>query len=169
MRIGYVYSCLDERYVKAQIEELRNSGIKQIIVDSEEIDELRKGDELVVYELKSLGKSVAQLPSFFDYLEEKKVKLIILRKGEPFNDIPEHQYFEILTDLAETESFIISDRTTKGIRSARRSGRVGGRPRISKETIDKIKYLYHDQAFTLREISEKCDVSLGTAYKYIHK
>lgn len=167
MEIGYVFSSLDESYIKEQIDAIRQLGVKQILVEEDEIENLNKGDHLIVYELRSLGKSLAQLPSFFSYLDKRQIKLIVINKGKPFENIPNKQYFSMLIEVAETESFIISQRTTKGIREAKRSGRIGGRPKISKEKIEKIRYLYHSQSYTLREISNKCNVSLGTAYKYI--
>ena len=140
-KIGYVFSSLDDTYIKEQIEAIKHFGVKKIILDEEEFNGLRRGDELIVYELKSLGKSITQLATFFNLVDE----------------------------LAEMESFIISERTTKGIQNARRSGRVGGRPKISEEKIEEIRYLYHNQSYTLRKIAEECNVSLGTAYKYIQE
>ncbi len=84
-----------------------------------------------------------------------------------FQVIDDRQFYDLVSEIAEMESFVISERTTRGIQKARRSGRVGGRPKVSEETIEEIRYLYHNQSYTLREIAEKCDVSLGTAYKYV--
>lgn len=166
-KTGYIYVSMDESYVKEQIEGLQTFGVKQTIFDEKDIWQLKSGDELVVYELRSLGKSLKQLPSFFSKLSQKKVHLSIIQKDDSLKELSDEQYFSIITDLAEMDSFVISERTIKGIQKAKRSGRVGGRPRISEETIKEIKYLYHNQSYTLREISKKCGVSLGTAYKYI--
>lgn len=166
-KIGYVYSSLDDEYIKEQIEAIKKYGVKKIILDEEEFNSLKKGQELVVYELKSLGKSITQLATFFLYLNEKDVKLTIISKDYDSMMIPDDQFFDLIAELAEMESFIISERTTKGIQIAKRRGRVGGRPKISEEKVEEIRYLYHNQSYTLREIAEKCNVSLGTAYKYI--
>lgn len=166
-RIGYVYSSLDDSYIKEQIEAIKNFGVKKIILEEEEVNELQKGDELVVYELKSLGKTITQLAHFFSFLEKKNIKLTIIDKDSEFHKINDHQFYDLVTEIADMESFIISERTSRGIQKARRSGRIGGRPKVSEETIEEIRYLYHNQSYTLRKIAEKCDVSLGTAYKYI--
>ncbi|NKC68423.1 recombinase family protein [Vagococcus fluvialis] len=167
-KMGYVYLSIDESYVKEQIEAIQNFGVKQTIFDEKDIMKLKSGSELVIYELKSLGKSLTQMPAFFLKLTKKNIHLTIIQKDDSLNYLTDEQYFAILSDLAEMDRFIISERTTKGIQEAKRSGRIGGRPRISEEKIKEIKYLYHKQSYTLREIVEKCDVSLGTAYKYIH-
>ncbi len=168
-KIGYVYSSLDETYIKEQIEAIKKFGVKKIILDEEEFKSLKKGDELIIYELKSLGKSITQLASFFMYLDKKEIKMTIISKCKDYPDMTDKQFIDLVMELADLESFIISERTTKGIQIARRSGRVGGRPKISKEKVEEIRYLYHNQSYTLRKIAEKCDVSLGTAYKYIHE
>lgn len=168
-KIGYVYSSLDDMYIKEQIEAIKDFGVKKIVLEEEEFNSLRKGDELVVYELKSLGKSVTQLATFLKFLDKQEIKLTIISKGYDYPDTPNEHFFNLIAELAEMESFIISERTTRGIQNAKRSGRVGGRPKISEETIERIRYLYHNQSYTLRQIAEECDVSLGTAYKYIQE
>lgn len=166
-RIGYVFSSLDYTYIEEQISVIKSFGITKIIIDEEEISNLKKGDELIIYELKSLGKSITQLAPFFAYLDKNDIKLTILSKNYDYPNLSNKQMLNLITELADMESFIISERTTKGIQKARRSGRIGGRPKISNETIERIKYLYHSQSYTLRKIAEECNVSLGTAYKYI--
>ncbi len=168
-RIGYVFSSLNYMYTEKQITMIKNKGITKIIVDEEGLNNLKKGDELVIYELKSLGKSITQLASFFTYLDKKGIKLTIISKTNECSEVSNKQMFNLITELADMETFIISERTTKGIQKARRKGRIGGRPKISEEKIEKIKYLYHNQSYTLRKIAEECNVSLGTAYKYIQE
>ncbi|MFW8052400.1 recombinase family protein [Vagococcus fluvialis] len=166
-RIGYVYSSLDDTYIKKQIEAIKEFGVKKIILEEEGVNELKEGDELVVYELRSLGKTITQLDQFLTFLDKKNIKLTLIDKGSEFQVIDDRQFYDLVSEIAEMESFVISERTTRGIQKARRSGRVGGRPKVSEETIEEIRYLYHNQSYTLREIAEKCDVSLGTAYKYV--
>jgi DNA invertase Pin-like site-specific DNA recombinase len=67
------------------------------------------------------------------------------------------------------DTFVISERTSRGIQDAKVKGVIGGRPKVSDLKIEKIKYLYEKRGYTLREIADECEVSLGTAYKYIQK
>ncbi|MBO0428306.1 recombinase family protein [Vagococcus fluvialis] len=168
-KIGYVYSSINDSYIKEQIEAIREYGLKTILLEAEDLMSLKSGDELVIYELKSLGKTIIQLASFLNHLNEKGVKLTIIKKEEPFNSLTEDQFYQIIFDLAEIDSVAISERTTRGIKTAKEGGRIGGRPKISDSQIQLIKHLYHKQSYTLREIVDKCDVSLGTVYKYIHE
>lgn len=55
-KIGYVYSSINDSYIKEQIEAIREYGLKTILLEAEDLMSLKSGDELVIYELKSLGK-----------------------------------------------------------------------------------------------------------------
>jgi DNA invertase Pin-like site-specific DNA recombinase len=172
--IGYVYASSEESYVKEQIEGLKSVNIETVTVE-EELNEgisqatLNSGDELVVYELRCLGKSIIQLAEFLAELKEKNIQLVVVKKGAAYSDIADGPYVEMILKIAEMEKMIIRERTTKGLQEARRKGRVGGRPKISEETIEQIRFLYNNNRYTLRQIAEECNISLGTAYKYVQE
>ena len=181
--IGYVYASSEESYVKEQIEGLKSVNIETVTVE-EELNEgisqnddvlkeivatLNSGDELVVYELRCLGKSIIQLAEFLAELKEKNIQLVVVKKGAAYSDIADGPYVEMILKIADMEKMIIRERTTKGLQEARRKGRVGGRPKISEETIEQIRFLYNNNRYTLRQIAEECNISLGTAYKYVQE
>ena len=181
--IGYVYASSEENYVKEQIEGLKSVNIETVTVE-EEMNEgisqnddvlkeivatLGSGDELVVYELRCLGKSIIQLAEFLAELKEKNIQFVVVKKGAAYSDIDDAPYVEMILKIAEMEKMIIRERTTKGLQEARRKGRVGGRPKISEETIEQIRFLYKNNLYTLRQIAEECNISLGTAYKYVQE
>lgn len=182
-KIGYVYASSEESYVKEQIEGLKSINIETVTVE-EELNEgvtqnddvlkevvatLNSGDELIVYELRCLGKSIIQLAEFLSDLKEKGIQLVVVKKGAAYSDIDDSPYVEMILKIAEMEKKIIRERTTKGLQEARRKGRVGGRPKISEETIEQIRFLYNNNRYTLRQIAEECNISLGTAYKYVQE
>lgn len=182
-KIGYVYASSEESYVKEQIEGLKAFGIETVSIEKEDmsgvaqndavlkevVESLDSGDELVVYELRCLGKSIIQLAEFLSDLKERNIQLIVVKKGAAYSDIKDAPYVEMILKIAEMEKMIIRERTTKGLQEARRKGRVGGRPKISEETIEQIRYLYNNNRYTLRQIAEECNISLGTAYKYVQE
>ena len=181
--IGYVYSSSEESYVNEQIEALQSFNIDTVNVEEEAnegiaqsddvlkeiVTTLTAGDQLVVYELRCLGKSIIQLAEFLGELKEKNIKLVVVKKGAAYSDIDDAPYVEMILKIAEMEKMIIRERTTKGLQEARRKGRVGGRPKISEETIEQIRFLYNNNRYTLRQIAEECNISLGTAYKYVQE
>ncbi|MGO3733152.1 MAG: recombinase family protein [Vagococcus sp.] len=182
-QIGYVYASSEETYMKEQVEGLKGFNIEVISVEKENtndiaqndttltsvVDTLESGDQLVVYELRCLGKSIIQLADFLGELKERGIQLIVVKKGSAYSDINDEAYVEMIFKIAEMEKLIIRERTTKGLQEARRNGRVGGRPKISEETIEQIRFLYNNNRYTLRQIAEECNISLGTAYKYVQE
>lgn len=181
--IGYVYAASEENYVKEQIEGLKNATVKSVTLEElasesvrpnddvlkEIVATLESGDQLVIYELRCLGKSIIQLADFLAELNEKGIQLIVVKKGDAYGDVTDSAYVEMILRIAEMEKLIIRERTTKGLQEARRKGRVGGRPKISQETIEQIRFLYNNNRYTLRQIAEECNISLGTAYKYVQE
>ncbi|WP_170167966.1 recombinase family protein [Vagococcus penaei] len=182
-KIGYINNNGSDIYEKEQLNALTTYNVDNItatldgeeivlnddIVLSEVIGELETGDELVVYELRSIGKSIIQLADFLEDLKTRGIKLVVLNKGEVYSGIDDTAYLEMILKIAEMEKVIIRERTTKGLQEARKNGRVGGRPKISQETIDQIRFLYNNNRYTLRQIAEECNISLGTAYKYVQE
>lgn len=179
-KIGYIYQSFDEEYIDVQFKVMREHFVEIAYSEDEVKKENYDNDEvlkkivstvepysqIVIYELRCLGKSITQLVNFFDELREKNIQLVILNKGGTLNKLLDDVYIDIVWSIANQEKKIISNRTTRGIRIAQRDGKIGGRPKISKEKIDKIYYLYHFRKFSVRDIAEICNVSIGTAYKY---
>ncbi|MGY3767135.1 recombinase family protein [Vagococcus vulneris] len=181
-KIGYVNKNGNSSYEKQQMVALEEFGVQNLtvpmtsdtavqadIVLEDIVSSLMEDDELVVYELRSIGKSIIQLADFLEYLKRRGIKLVVLNKGAVYENVSDNNYLEMILQIAEMEKSIIRERTTKGLQEARKNGRVGGRPKISQETIDQIRYLYNNNRYTLRQIAEECNISLGTAYKYVQE
>lgn len=179
-KFGYAYDSQDKSYLSRQLEALGGYHCDEIILETE-IDsakthpdmklvsmmkELSAGDELVIYELLCLGNSMIQLKDFFKELKEKEITLKILKEDPVFSALSTHALGDLFDSVAKMEKEIIRMRTARGLKVARENERVGGRPRVSPETIAKIETLYLNNKHTLRQIAEECDISLGTAYKY---
>ncbi|MGO2082524.1 recombinase family protein [Vagococcus sp.] len=178
-KIGYIYASSNQEYVTEQIASLKELEVINLPKDSSDlkidmnlkqvVNSLEAGDQLVIHELRCLGKSIIQLADFLQDLKERGIKLIVKEKGTAYQTIDDDVYLEMILKIAEMEKTIIRERTTKGLQEARKNGRVGGRPKISKETIEQIRHLYNNNRYTLRQIAEECNISLGTAYKYVQE
>lgn len=178
--IGYAYTSEDKGYLSSQLEGLGKYGCDRIVLETDgqqnvahphvelekAVEEMSSGDQLIVFELVCLGKSIIQLADFIATLVEKGIELIVLEKDEALAGLDNAVFTSMITSLAQMEKAIIRQRTSRGLEEARRNGRIGGRPRISEETIERIQFLYNNNKYTLRQIAEECNISLGTAYKY---
>lgn len=178
--VGYAYATKDKSYLSKQMEALGKSNCDEIVLETDTeqsvahpyveleaaIEEMAEGDQLVVFELICLGKSIIQLVEFMAVLDKKGIELVVLNKPEELSELDNNIYNILLTNMAKMEKEIIRTRTSRGLEVARQNGRVGGRPRVSQDTIKKIRILYSNNKYTLRQIADECNISLGTAYKY---
>lgn len=119
-----------------------------------------EGEErLMCVSFEELNLSLFEMNTLLEKLEKAHVSLQFLQEDVNFLTI----YEKVLRQ----EKKSIRNRTTKGLKKARNEGRVGGRPKISRELVDRIVFLHKEKKLTLREIADACEVSLGTAYKYV--
>lgn len=179
MKIGYYHLSVDPNYNKSQKSILEGAGCDEIVreenvgLSGEEqydvlyrtVERLNAGDELVISTVETLRKSVIQIAALIKKIEDRGAKLVIL--DTEVEGVSDRQVQALIRLYSDMEKDLIRDRTARGLKKARHEGRVGGRPRISQETIDRIQFLYDTDKYTLREIAEQCGISLGTAYKYV--
>jgi DNA invertase Pin-like site-specific DNA recombinase len=72
----------------------------------------------------------------------------------------------ILATLAKQEQIRLSERVRAGLEKAKSKGRLGGRPRISQEVIDRITVL-KQQGLSLRKIGKMVNVHHRTVGQYL--
>lgn len=72
----------------------------------------------------------------------------------------------LLSTLALQEKTRLADRVLCGLERARKAGRVGGRPKIPQEKIDRI-YSLKEQGLSLRKIAREVGTHHGTVAQYL--
>lgn len=178
-KIGYGFNWEVEEDLKVQMAALNKYGCDMVVIEEEDLSasthpdvqfkkvltDLTENDQLVIYDLLCLGKSIIQLTQVVAKLKEKRCQLVILEEGLP-QIASSDQFLDMILEIGRMEKEVIRMRTARGLKVARDNGRIGGRPRVSQETIKRIELLYMNNKHTLRQIAEECQVSLGTAYKY---
>jgi DNA invertase Pin-like site-specific DNA recombinase len=135
------------------------------------IDQLRKGDIVIVWKLDRLGRSLRDLVNLVTEIQDKGAGLKSLNDSIDTTTPQGKLTFHLFASLAEFERDIISERTKAGLEAARARGRKGGRPTgLSKEASDKAiiaKSLYEKQEMTVTEICRYLGVARSTFYKYM--
>ena len=168
---GYINGNLTKELYK----EFVAHGATTLVIETEEVNEsdgqtildalingLSEGDQLIIYNVSNLKKTLFELAIFFKILIDRDVELVILNKDELFNTMTDTEFFEFIIDLCEENKRVVQEKT----KIAERKNRQVGRPRVSDETIEKIRYLRTQKNYTLQDTAKICDVSLGTVYKY---
>lgn len=170
-----IYGYVNGDMTKELYKEFMNNNVTTLIIETQEVNQsnhsailealitgLSKGDKLVIYNFSNLKKTLSELAIFLKSLGEKEIELVILNKDELFNTMTDAEFFEFIIDLYEENRRVVQEKS----RQTERKNRNVGRPRISEETIERIRYLRIEKNYSLEDTAELCDVSLGTVYKY---
>ena len=178
--IGYARTTIMDEDASEQINKLKQFGCHDFFYDTYSIEEneeqhtlesvlahMHPGDMIVVTELYRIGKTTRQLTELTDLLKNKQIDLVSIQEDIDTSQSMGHIYFNLMEGLAVMERSLIKERTLVGLNNARKKGKIGGRPKIDLKTVKKIRHLYYDKKETIQFISTKCNVSVGTCYKYI--
>lgn len=180
MRIGYARVSTGDQNLDLQLDELRDAGCEKVYqeqisgaADSRPklercLEELREGDTLVVWRLDRFGRSLKDLVSKMETLEERDVDFVSLTEGIDTTTAQGRLTFHIFGALAEFERELARERTMAGLKAARERGNTGGRPpALSEEDMPQIQALMRDDTVTTADICERFDISRPTLYRYV--
>ena len=145
MLIGYARvskgngSVGDEQSTAPQLAALRSSGVERTFEEHASggrwdrpelhrmIDQLRKGDVVVVWKLDRLSRSLRDLLAILDRIEGKGAGFRSLTEAIDTTTPAGRMMMQMVGSFAEFERAMIRERTSAGLAQARKEGRVGGR------------------------------------------
>lgn len=132
---------------------------------------LKKGDQVVVWKLDRLGRSLRDLVDLVALFVDKEVNFISLHDHIDTTTATGRFTFNIFASLAEFEREIIRERTKAGLDAARARGRKGGRPKgLSSENLQLALTaldLHDTGKYTISEIANRLQMPIATCYRYI--
>ena len=184
MRIGYARVSTHEQTLDLQIDSLKAAGCEHdhIYVDSisgsvrgverpglgEALAYARAGDQLVIWRLDRLGRSLKDLIEQVAGLERREIELVSLQERIDTTTPAGRALFQICGVMAEFERNLISERTKAGLAAARARGRKGGRkPKMTPAKIDRAAELMRERRLTVREIADLSGVTTTTLYRHL--
>lgn len=157
MDLGYArVSKMDGQNTKAQLSALKEAGCQKIFEEVASggrwerpelhrlLDQLRPGDNLVVWKLDRVSRSLKDLIVILEKVEKAKAGFKSLTENIVDTTTPSGRaLMQMLGVFAEFERAMIKERTNAGIKEARKQGRIGGRklkitPAQSQEIIESI-------------------------------
>ncbi|MEN5058881.1 recombinase family protein [Sphingobacterium kitahiroshimense] len=182
MKIGYARVSTKDQNLDLQIEALENAGCERIYKEKisgstknrPELDKMihqfREGDELIVWRLDRLGRSLKHIIDLVLSLNEQGIIIKGLTDGVDTSTINGRLFLNLMASLAEYERELIRERTNAGLQSARARGRTGGRPKgYTKETVSKLlimRSVYKDHTKKPDEIYTPLGLTRATFYRY---
>jgi len=179
-KIGYARVSTKEQNLNSQIDMLKEHGCDRIFSEKVSgrkykrteldkcLDYMREGDTLVLTKLDRLGRTTKQLIELSQYLEEQGIDLEIIDMNINTKDAMGKMFFTMMSAFAELEANLLSERTKKGLASARSRGRMGGRPKFPKDKRETVISLYESKKYTINEIIRMTGVSKSTIYNIVN-
>lgn len=182
MKFGYCRVSSTDQNLNRQIDALRERGIDDANIFSDKISgikehrpalddllsRLREGDSVTVLSFDRLARSTKQLLALSERLNAMGVDLISIKENIDTTSPQGKLIFSILASIAEFQRSIIKEAQREGIESAKKRGKMTGRPRVKKETLDIAITLYLNGT-SVREIERTVSISRGTLYKELKR
>ena len=181
MKIGYARVSTTDQNLDLQTDALKEAGCKKIFSDrgvsgakaerpglDKALDQLRKGDILVIWKLDRLGRSLSHLLSIIEDLKQKGVDFASIQDGFDTSTASGKMVFSVIGAMAEYERNLTRERTMAGLASARARGRKGGRPKQLDEGQVRVAIaLANAGELTIKEICQQVGCSRSTYYRQI--
>ena len=183
MKIGYARVSTHDQDLSLQLDALRQAGCEQIYQEKitvvtktrpqlqKMLDQLRKEDVVVVWKLDRLARSLQDLVTLVNQIQQTDASLHSLTDQIDTSTAQGKFTFHIFAALSEFERDVIRERTKAGLSAARVRGRKGGRPKgLSKKathTAIIAEKLYVEGQLSVKDICEQLSIAKGTLYKYL--
>lgn len=182
MLIGYARVSTQDQDTDAQIAALQTSGCEMIFREKASggrwdrpelhrlLEQLRKGDVLVVWKLDRLSRSLKDVLILMD-----KVKLA----EAGFRSLTENidtvtpggiMFMQMVGTFAEYERAMLRERTRNGLDAARKQGRVGGRrPKLKTHQQEEIVHLVNSGQKTAADAARLFNVHPATVSRLLQR
>ena len=182
MLIGYARVSTIEQNLDLQLDALRKLGCEKFYEDKTSgaqsirpgldgaLNDLRKGDTLVVWKLDRLGRSLRNLIELINGLHDKDIMFRSIQDGIDTSNSIGQFFFHVTGAFAELERNLIKERTKAGLDAARARGRKGGRkPSLNSKQVQMMLEIYNARSISIAEICEQFKISRKTFYRYVEK
>ncbi len=184
MKIGYARVSTIDQNLDLQVNALQAEGCGLIFqekitgasTDRPELQkmlaQLRPGDEVVVWKLDRLGRSLAHLIELVNLFSDRHVTFTSINDKIDTSTPGGKLIFHIFCSLAEFERAQIRERTVAGLAAAKAKGNVGGKPKglseEAKKTARVVESL-HKEGYPIKQIGRELGISRTTVYKYLEE
>lgn len=156
MQIGYARVSTDDQDTAAQTAALKAAGCERIYCEKASggrwdrpelhrlMEQLRKGDVLVVWKLDRLSRSLRDVLIIMERLGEAQAGFRSLTEAIDTTTAAGRMMMQMVGVFAEFERAMLRERTKAGLDAARAEGRIGGRrqkltPQQQKEIIGLVR------------------------------
>ncbi len=181
MKIGYARVSTIDQSLDLQNDGLEKAGCEKIFADhgvsgakterpglDKALDQIRKGDTLVIWKLDRLGRSLSHLLSIIEGLKKKGAHFASVQDAFDTSTASGKMVFSVIGAMAEYERNLTRERTMAGLASARARGRKGGRPKQLDEGQVKVAIALAEAGeLMIKEICKQVGCSRSTYYRQV--
>lgn len=181
-KIGYARVSTDDQDLTTQLQLLGEEGVRSRDIFRDHgisgakssrpgldalLSYVEAGDLIVVTKLDRLGRSTAHVITMLQELRERGIFVKVLDSGMDNRTIAGSTMLNMLSVFASMEREFIRERTRAGLATAKREGRVGGRPpKVDTKRAALIQRM-HDEGTSVTEIAATLGISRPTVYRYL--
>ncbi len=175
--IGYARTSSTEQNPQLQLDALTAAGCARIFTESASgmktsrpeldaaLDYLRQGDQLVVWRLDRLGRSLPHLLDVLAQLDGRGVGFRSLTEALDTSTSGGRLVFSVFGAIAQFERELITERTRAGLAAAKAQGRVGGRPRTMTDANVEFARAQRTHGASWNDIAASLRVSRSTVQR----
>lgn len=175
MIIGHARVSTEDQTLDAQLDALKGAGALRIFRDKISgslrerprldrlLDQLHDGDVIVVTKYDRLAWSLRDLLDIVEAIKARAAGFRSLAEGTDTTTPAGLLVFHVFASIAKFERERISERTKEGLETARKRGRVGGRPpALSNTQKVEVQRMRDEERRSLSEIAQLFRVSVKT-------
>ena len=187
MKLGYARVSTENQNLQSQIDAIEIFGVEKenIYCDKDSgkktdrkglttlLGRLRKGDTVYFYDLTRVGRNFKHLISVMEYFAKHEIDFKDISNpaiDTKSMELPSGRLiFRIFAALGEFQREQSNEKVKAGLASAKRQGRVGGRPQGPSEKLKKLAPLvasmYKDPNNSITTIRETLGIAQASVYK----
>lgn len=175
MVLGYARVSTEDQHFDAQIEALKAAGAERIWSEKVSgakvqrpklmamLEQLRDGDVVTVTKYDRLSRSLQDLLTIVESIQKKGAGFRSLAEDIDTTTSAGRLVFHVFASIAQFERERISERTKEGLASARKQGRIGGRPpALSPERRAEVRRMRDEDGRGIAELARLFKVSPNT-------
>ncbi len=179
MFVGYARVSTLDQNPALQIDALKATGCERIFEEqasgaksdrpelASALAYMREGDQLVVWKLDRLARSLRQLVETVEDLRGRGIGFRSLTESIDANTSGGRLTFHLFASIAEFERDLIRERTRAGLKAAKARGRNGGRPKLlTLDDAAAARAMLRDPVVNARAVAKRFQVSVTTLYRY---
>ena len=172
MIIGYARVSTDDQSLDSQEDALSAAGAEKVFADKisgskrarpeldRMLEQLREGDVVTVTKYDRLARSLKDLLEIVEVIRERGAGFRSLAEDIDTTTPAGRLVFHVFASIAQYERERISERTREGLESARKRGRIGGRPPVLTQAQKaEVRRMRDDEQRSVLEIARLFKVS----------